>query len=116
MKAFAIPLAAASFAFSGLLASAAGAETAPPPPYLMAGAATVTIAVTWDADSLEGLLPDGVEPADDLSSGSNVYDAEGGFGLTPYIAAYANIKVKGFDSVIGVPPRYINGGWYGLDL
>ncbi|SDJ27626.1 hypothetical protein [Lutimaribacter saemankumensis] len=115
MKTFVKPLAAASFVVSGLLASAAGAETAPPPPYLMTGANTVTIAVTWDAASLDGLLPDGVEPADDLSGGLNVYDAEGGFGLTPYSAAYAYINVKGFDSAIGAPARYIIGGWYGPD-
>ena len=115
MKSMTKPLAAASFAVAALLAVPAAAEMAPPPPYLMTGANTVTIAVTWDADSISGLLPDGVDPADDLSGGLNIYDAEGGFGLTPYSAAYAYINVKGFDSVVGAPARYILGGWYGPD-
>lgn len=65
MKTFVKPLAAASVVVSGLLASAAGAGTVPPPPCLMTGVNTVMIAVTWNADNLEGLLPHGVEPADD---------------------------------------------------
>lgn len=115
MKVWIKPLAAVSIGVSALLATSAAAETAPPPPYLMTGANTVTIAVTWEADSLSGLLPAGVEPADDLSGGLNIYDAEGGFGLTPYSAAYAYINVKEFDSAIGAPARYILGGWYGPD-
>jgi hypothetical protein len=91
------------------------AEEAPPPPYLMTGANTVTIAVTWDAESLQGLLPDGIVPADDLSGGLNVYTAEGGYGLSPYSAAYAYINVKGWDAVGGGAARYILGGWYGPD-
>lgn len=44
-----------------------------------------------------------------------VYEAEGGFGLTPYSAAYACINVKVFGSAIGAPAPYVIGGWYGLD-
>lgn len=80
-------VAALAIAVSSLTAGAAFAESAPQPPYLMTGANTVTIAVTWEAGSLEGVLPAGVVPAADLSGGLNIYDAEGGFGLSPYSAA-----------------------------
>ena len=91
------------------------AEDSPPPPYLMTDANTVTIAVTWDADSLDGILPEGVMPAEDLSGGLNVYDADGGYGLTPYSAAYAYVNVKGWNSSSNAPARFIIGGWYGPD-
>ena len=97
------------------LASPAAGEEAPPPPYLMTGANTVTIAVTWQADSLDGLLPAGVVPLEDFSGGLNVYDTEGGFGLGPYSAAYAYVNVQGWESVDGTPARHILGGWYGPD-
>jgi len=109
------PFACAAFALGGLLAAPVSAEDAPAPPYLMTEANTVTIAVSWTADSLEGLLPEGVLPADDLSGGLNVYDAEGGYGLTPYSAAYAYVNVKGWNSSNGAPARFILGGWYGPD-
>lgn len=91
------------------------AEEAAPPPYLMTKANTVTIAVTWTADSLSGLLPEGKTPLEDLSGGINIYDADDGFGLSPYSAAYAYVNVSGHDSTVGIPARYILGGWYGPD-
>lgn len=101
---------------AGLGAGAgAAAEDAPPPPYLMTQANTVTIAVTWEAESLAGILPEGVVPAPDMSGGLNVYDADGGYGLSPYSAAYAYVNVTGWDSASGAPARYIIGGWYGPD-
>ncbi|WP_372893002.1 hypothetical protein [Rhodosalinus sp.] len=97
------------------MALPAAAENAPAPPYLMTDANTVTIAVTWKAESLTGLLPAGVTPAEDLSGGLNVYDAEAGYGLTPYSAAYAYVNLAGWDSASGAPARHILGGWYGPD-
>lgn len=105
----------AALLLAALSAGPAMAEEAPPPPYLMTGANTVTIAVTWQAESLEGLLPEGVIPLEDLSGGLNVYDTEGGFGFGPYSAAYAYVNLRGWDSVDGTPARYILGGWYGPD-
>lgn len=100
---------------AALIATPALAEDAAPPPYLMTEANTVTIAVTWAADSLGGLMPEGMEPVEDLSGGINIYDAEDGFGLSPYSAAYAYVNVAGHESDAGIPARFILGGWYGPD-
>ena len=90
-------------------------DAAPPPPWLMTGADTVTVAATWAPEGVAAALPDGVVPVDDLSGGLNIYTAEGGFGISPYSAAYAYVNVKGWPSAIGAPARYILGGWYGPD-
>ncbi|HKK37556.1 MAG TPA: hypothetical protein VJ994_14795 [Paracoccaceae bacterium] len=109
-----IRIAAAAFA-AALLALPAAAEEAPPPPWLMSGANTVTVAVTWGEAGVAALLPAGVVPAADLSGGINVYYTEGGYGFGPYESAYAYVNVQGWDSSAGVPARYILGGWYGPD-
>jgi hypothetical protein len=106
---------AAGMAFALLASIPARAEDAPPPPYLMTEANTVTIAVQWNADSLKPLLPAGIVPVDDMSGGLNVYTAERGYGLSPYSAAYAYVNVTGWDTVQGGPARHIIGGWYGPD-
>jgi|GEM_PF-3106356 len=85
----------------------------PPPPYQMSGANTVTIAVQWDADTVDKLLPAGLKAVDGYSGGINVYTAPDGFGLTPYSAAYAYVSVQGFDSANGTNARYILQGYYG---
>lgn len=90
----------------------AQAEDAPPPPYLMTGANTVTIAVQWDAASLEGVIPDALTAVDDLSGGINVYYVEGGTGIAPYSSAYAYVNVQDPE---GGTARHILGGWYGPD-
>jgi hypothetical protein len=115
MKIITKPLACLAFASGAMLAMPAAAQDAVAPPYLMTGANTVTIAVSWDLASLEGLLPMGVLAADDLSGGINIYDAEGGYGLTPYSAAYAYVNVKGWNASDGSSARFILGGWYGPD-
>lgn len=97
------------------LAAPAAAEDAPPPPWIMTGANTVTVAVIWDAASLEGLLPEGLEPADDVSGGVNIYTAEGGYGLSPYSAAYAYVNVKGRTTAAGAGARHVIQGYYGPD-
>lgn len=104
-----------TIALATLTAVPALAEEAAPPPYLMTEANTVTIAVTWNADSLDGLLPEGIAPLKDLSGGINIYDADDGFGLSPYSAAYAYVNAAGHDSAAGIPARFILGGWYGPD-
>jgi len=116
MKRFSAKVAYAALVISGLSAPMVTADqVAPPPPYLMTGANTVTIAVKWDAASLDGLLPDGVVAVDGLTGGLNVYTADGGFGLSPYSAAYAYVDVTGWDSSVGASARFILGGWYGPD-
>lgn len=105
----------AGIAFAMMAALPARAEDAPPPPYLMTEANTVTIAVQWDAESLKTILPPGIVPVDDLSGGLNVYTAERGYGLSPYSAAYAYVNVTGWDTVQGGAARHIIGGWYGPD-
>ncbi|MFO7854385.1 MAG: hypothetical protein R6V44_04015 [Paracoccaceae bacterium] len=107
-----VPAAAAA---ALLLALPAAAEEAPPPPWLMTGANTVTVAVTWNEAAVGALLPEGVVPAADLSGGVNVYRTEGGYGFGPYESAYAYVNVEGWDSASGAPARYILGGWYGPD-
>jgi len=85
----------------------------PPPPYQMAGANTVTIAVQWDAATVDKLLPAGLKAVDGHTGGVNVYTAPNGFGLTPYSAAYAYVSVQGFDSADGTKARFILQGYYG---
>lgn len=107
--------AAAAAALALAAALPATAEDAPPPPWLMSGANTVTIAVTWGAEGVAAALPAGVVPAADLSGGVNIYYTEGGYGLGAYTSAYAYVNVQGWDSAAGAPARYILGGWYGPD-
>lgn len=108
---FAIAAAAAVLA----LAPPAVADEAPPPPWLMTGANTVTIAVTWGAEGIAALLPAGVVPAANLSGGVNIYYTGGGYGLAAYTAAYAYVNVEGWNSADGALARYVLGGWYGPD-
>ncbi|MFU8865721.1 MAG: hypothetical protein ACNA7O_17560 [Rhodobacterales bacterium] len=92
----------------------AKSDQAPPPPYLMTGANTVTIAVEWDAESLVGVVPEALESVENLSGGINVYFVEGGTGITPYSSAYAYLDVKD-PANDGATARHILGGWYGPD-
>lgn len=95
-----------------LAAHTAAADDLPPPPYLMTGANTVTIALQWDADSVAPLLPESLTVADDLSGGINVYYVDAAVGLSAYSSAYAYINVKDPEAE-GALARHILGGWYG---
>ncbi len=99
---------------AGFLPIAAQAESLPPPPYLMTGANTVTIALEWDETSVKDLVPETLTAGDDLSGGINVYYVSDAVGLGVYSSAYAYINVMDPENE-GSTARHILGGWYGPD-
>ena len=53
------------------------------------------------------VLPKGLEPADGITGGINVYTSKGGEGVAPYARTYVWVDVKGHDSISGSKARYV---------
>jgi len=84
-----------------------------PPPYLAAGTNHVIVGVVWDAAAIRTALPSWVTPVEGMTGAINIYQAERGYGLTPYQSAYFWVDVEGFDSPSGVKGRWMLQGVYG---
>jgi len=89
-------------------ASAAGAGSPyPEPPYMIAKADLISVAITLDEDAVRDALPEGVEPVDGITGGINIYRSRNGYGLGPYSAGYVWVDIEGFDSPDGTKGRWI---------
>ncbi len=105
----------------GLCAMAAGTfgtamaqgEPVPPPPYVMKNMDATLVSVTWDAEVIDALLPDGLAPVEGYTGGINLYSVPKGYGLAPYSAAYFYVNVENHLSSSGIPGRYVLGGVFG---
>jgi len=84
-----------------------------PPPYLAAGSNHVVVGVVWDEAAIRKALPSWVTPVAEMTGAINIYQAERGYGLTPYQSAYFWVDVEGFDSPSGIKGRWMLQGVYG---
>jgi hypothetical protein len=88
-------------------------DEAPPPPYLQTKVDGIGVNVVFDAAAVRRVLPPGIEPVDEMTGGINLYNAEEGYGLTPFSAFYIYVNIKGFDSAGGTKGRWTLQGVYG---
>lgn len=99
---------------AAVLASSVGAqEKLLTPPYLITGFDTIVTGVTWDEAAVRGVLPAGITPTKEMSGGINIYQANGGFGLGAYTAAYLWVDIEGHDAPDGTKGRWMLTGVYG---
>ncbi len=111
-------LAGAAFGLIAIVAATAGSavaqsKPAPPPPYIMKGMDATLVAVTWEPEIIDALLPDGLKPLEGYTGGINLYSVPKGYGLAPYTAAYFYVNVDNHISTSGMPGRFILGGVFG---
>lgn len=85
----------------------------PPPPYLNLHGHYVVVGITLDAAVVRSMLPDGVEPVDELTGGINMYITTAGYGLAPYTASYIWVDVKDMNAADGSKARWLLRGFYG---
>lgn len=85
----------------------------PQPPYLVVGTHHVLIGVVWNEDAVRRVLPPWVRPVPGMTGLINIYQADGGYGITPYQSVYFSVDVEGFDSASGIKGRWILQGAYG---
>jgi hypothetical protein len=90
----------------GVLGSTHAQDKAPPPPYLISGGHHYLVGVTWNEEALK-LLPAGLKATPERTGAINIYQAERGYGVSPYQSGYAWIDVEGHDSADGTKARYI---------
>jgi len=95
------------------LESAQAAGQPPAPPYLVAGTNHVIVGVVWDEAAIRSSLPAWITPVEGMTGAINIYQAERGYGLTPYQSAYFWVDVEGYDSPSGVKGRWMLQGVYG---
>src|SRR5262249_806450 len=81
-------------------------DKAPPPPYCISGGHHDHVGVTWNEEALK-LLPPGLKATPERTGAINIYQAENGYGISPYQSGYAWIDVEGHDSADGTKARYI---------
>ena len=84
-----------------------------PPPYQMAGTNHVFLGVVWDEAAVRKALPAGITPVKDMTGAINIYQADKGYVIGPYQAAYFWVDVEGFDSPEGIKGRWMLAGVYG---
>jgi hypothetical protein len=90
-------------------------DEAPPSPYQQNKGNGIGVAVVFDAAVVRSLLPPGIEPVEEMTGGINLYTAEEGYGLAPYLAFYLYVDLKGFDSADGTKGRWMLQGVYSPD-
>ncbi len=76
-------------------------------PYVVKDNEHMIVGITLDEAAVRAALPKGLEPADGITGGINVYRSGGGDGVAAYSRSYVWADVKGFDSVNGGLARYI---------
>ena len=104
---------ATAFLLAAGIASAG--ESAVAPPYLVAGTNHIIVGVVWEEAAIRKALPAWVTPVEGMTGAINIYQAERGYGLTPYQSAYFWVDVEGYDSASGVKGRWMLQGIYGPD-
>ena len=76
-------------------------------PYVVRGNTHMLIGVTFDEAAVREILPAGLEPAEGMSGGIQVYNSGGGEGVAAYSRSYAWVDLAGYDSITGSKGRYI---------
>ncbi len=76
-------------------------------PYVVGGNEHILIGITLNEAAVRAALPSGLEPAEGITGGINVYTSKGGDGVAAYARTYVWVDLQGFDSVDGNKARYI---------
>lgn len=76
-------------------------------PYVVSGNEHILIGITLDEAAVRKALPPGLEPAEGVTGGINVYRSDGGAGVQAYQRSYVWVDLAGFDSITGNKGRYI---------
>jgi len=76
-------------------------------PYVVSGNQHIMVGITLDEAAVRAALPKGLEPAEGITGGLNVYNSKGGEGVEAYGRSYVWVDLKGHDSVNGAKGRYI---------
>jgi hypothetical protein len=97
-------LVAAALALAPVVALAGGAVDQP---WVMRGNQNILIGITLDEAAVRAALPAGLEPAEGITGGLNVYTSQGSDTVAPYTRSYVWADLKGYDSLTGTPGRYV---------
>lgn len=76
-------------------------------PYTVRGNEHIIVGITLDAAAVRAALPDGLEPAEGVTGGLNVYYSDGGEGIAAYQRTYVWVDLANYDSLTGNKGRYI---------
>ncbi len=76
-------------------------------PYVVRGNQHMLIGITLDEATVRAALPAGLEPAEGITGGINVYTSKGSEDVAAYGRSYVWVDVKGYDSINGGLGRYI---------
>ncbi len=91
----------------GLSASVSTAFAADNVPYVVRGNTHMLIGVTLDEAAVREILPEGLEPAEGMSGGFQIYTSGGGEGVAAYSRSYVWVNLAGYDSLTGNQGRFI---------
>ena len=97
-------LAAGAVALSAMAGAASAAENVP---YVVRGNTHMLIGVKLDETAVREILPEGLEPAEGVTGGLQVYTSGGGEGVAPYTRTYVWVNLAGYDSLTGSQGRFI---------
>jgi hypothetical protein len=76
-------------------------------PSIMRGNQHIIIGITLDEAAVRAALPAGLEPAEGMTGGLNVYTSQGSDTVAPYTRSYVWVDLAGHDSVTGSKGRFI---------
>lgn len=76
-------------------------------PYVVRGNTHMLIGVTLNEAAVREILPEGLEPAEGISGGFQIYNSGGGEGVAAYSRSYVWVNLAGYDSITGNPGRFI---------
>ncbi len=95
---------AGCLALSASIGTALAADNVP---YVVRGNTHMLIGVTLDETAVREVLPEGLEPAEGVSGGFQVYTSGGGEGVAAYSRSYVWVNLAGYDSLTGNQGRFI---------
>lgn len=104
MKHLARMFAVSCVTLSAAMTTAIGAENVP---YVVRGNTHMLIGVTLNEAAVREILPEGLEPAEGVSGGYQVYSSDGGQGVAAYTRSYVWVDLAGYDSLTGNKGRFI---------
>jgi len=85
------------------------------PPYQMSGVQLLLTGITFEDGSLDGLLPQGVEPAAGLTGHVVTYTCATSYPFGAYTGMYISADVEGYDAADGTKARVMLATAYGPD-
>ena len=76
-------------------------------PSIVRGNQHIIIGITLDEAAVRAALPAGLEPAEGMTGGLNVYTSQGSDTVAPYTRSYVWVDLAGHDSVTGSKGRFV---------